>query len=799
MNTHTGHFDSGWAFWKPVALRAPGFPAAEVARLSSPLLAKVADALADGPDAKDETWSAYRGLFESETSRLSSVIRDLAQEPRFQLAIAWQNHRAFDTAIAPILRNVGALARRNSKHRAHEELIANYWQRYCLKNDTIGFFGPVGWASMDAAAAQTRLVPGRELVSNVEVFFEAWAVDRLAETIAAEPGMAVWVPPRRTPFIRLDGQQVIRPVGPPVPLSALEAAVLSRVDGIASAHQIASEVAATCAQAATPDDVLAILGELRRRRLVSWKLELPLSPRPERYLRRFLDTVGDPALAADGLARLGRLESARGGVGAASADGDPDRMVRALRALDETFVEVTGAAPSRNSGKAYAGRTLVYHDARRDVDLALGADFITALAPIELLLQSARWLTYQFGVALNAEFRDIADRLAARQGWPVSLASFWFECLSLLHKSAHGVVDRLLPDFQQRWADILRFPRAEPRVRLHADALAAQVREAFDAPRSGWTGGRYYSPDVMIAAADAEAIRRGEFEVILGEFHIAIATFRHYCFVTQHPSPDELFACLTADSPGPRLLPVQPKEGAGRLTIRTQPALTRDEDFMVALFDQAVDAGRPRLLRAADLSITPAADGLRIAVPGGHCFDVMDVFSELLTNVIMDRFAIFPKLQHLPRVSIDRLVISRETWRFAVGTLAFADKLDEAERFAAARQWRRQMSLPGQVFVKVPGELKPFFLDFESPAYVNLLAKSVRRLRAMLADGSLRGEADGANTLVQFSEMLPAAQDLWLTDSAGNRYTSELRLVAVDLRGPVPGLVDHLDAAIAAS
>jgi hypothetical protein len=46
------------------------------------------------------------------------------------------------------------------------------------------------------------------------------------------------------------------------------------------------------------------------------------------------------------------------------------------------------------------------------------------------------------------------------------------------------------------------------------------------------------------------------------------------------------------------------------------------------------------------------------------------------------------------------------------------------------RTWWRGTGLPHQVFVKVPGEVKPFFVDFDSLVYVNLLAKSLRRLQA---------------------------------------------------------------------
>lgn len=80
--------------------------------------------------------------------------------------------------------------------------------------------------------------------------------------------------------------------------------------------------------------------------------------------------------------------------------------------------------------------------------------------------------------------------------------------------------------------------------------------------------------------------------------------------------------------------------------------------------------------------------------------------------------------------------------------------------------------------MKVPGETKPFFVDSESPHYMSILAKCARKLQLA---------ADGDGPVVSFSEMLPAMDDLWVTDHEGNRYTAEFRVVAVDLRGPVPG------------
>ena len=78
------------------------------------------------------------------------------------------------------------------------------------------------------------------------------------------------------------------------------------------------------------------------------------------------------ASAARGLDALDRLEAARDAVAAAP----PESLAEALRALDETFVELTGREPVRNPGRAYGARTLAYIDCMRDIDVTLGTQLL---------------------------------------------------------------------------------------------------------------------------------------------------------------------------------------------------------------------------------------------------------------------------------------------------------------------------------------------------------------------------------------------------------------------------------------
>ena len=74
------------------------------------------------------------------------------------------------------------------------------------------------------------------------------------------------------------------------------------------------------------------------------------------------------------------------------------------------------------------------------------------------------------------------------------------------------------------------------------------------------------------------------------------------------------------------------------------------------------------------------------------------------------------------------------------------------------------------MFCRFTGEIKPIYADLTSLASIDLLARSVRRSRRK---GRRRREA-------HVVEMLPALDQAWLTDAQGQRYASELRMVAVD-------------------
>ena len=125
--------------------------------------------------------------------------------------------------------------------------------------------------------------------------------------------------------------------------------------------------------------------------------------------------------------------------------------------------------------------------------------------------------------------------------------------------------------------------------------------------------------------------------------------------------------------------------------------------------------------RDAAIEVVSLADGRR--------FHILEAFSDLLFAFVMNKASWIPPLRHAPRVLIDKLVIHRETWRFRKDELDFAAKKDEASRFLGARRWMKSHGLPQKAFVKSALEVKPFYVDMESPVLVEILCRAIRRMK----------------------------------------------------------------------
>ncbi|HKR15464.1 MAG TPA: lantibiotic dehydratase [Pyrinomonadaceae bacterium] len=737
----------------------------------TPVITAANDSLAAYEAARlrvDQARSAYDEAFGNGLVSLSRNIKQVAERNLFREAVTWQNRHALKRAIDSLLRMPDNV--RHAERRGSEELVAKYLQRYAVKNDTIGFFGPVGWVRLDETEPSISVEAGAELIDHRGVYLEVWCVEALMEKLNADPALRPWMTPRRLPTVRVEGTTLYHPVSGTRRISFEQKTVLELADGSRNAIDLArllmdSHPAAFKSEAL----VYGLLQALRDKALIFWGFEVPYELHPERELRKQLNLIDDEDLRRITLAPLDELELARDQI--RHAAGDSKKLDEAFVNFETTFSRLTGQAPTRGAGKLYAARTLVYEDCRRGIDVTLGRQILERLEqPLSLLLSSCRWLTCELARVYRHEFQKVYDQLvAAQKKTQVDALAFWLQAHPLVFTDRESLLANIIHEFQARWAGILALPLGESRVQYQSGKLRPRVSAAFNAPAPGWTMARHHSPDLMIVAENVEAIQRGDYHFVMGELHVATNTLCASSFCSQHPAPNELLDYFESDLPEMRAVPMQLAEF---LTSRTTIRLVPRDAYRIEFQKESFTPDRSKALAIADLVVEECAGELMVRTRDGRMsFEIIEVFGGLLSGLVVDLFKLLPSESHTPRVTIDDVTIMREAWNFGPATMSWAFAKDENERYLACRRWVEEQKLPSRVFVKVPVESKPFYIDLESPVYVNVLSRMVRRTL----------ESEGEKGVVKLTEMMPGVEQVWLPDAAGNRYTSELRVVALDL------------------
>ena len=619
MDDHLVPLGGDWALCRDFAVRSAGFPVAGL----------------DAFGIHDE----------------AARLRDLAADPAFREAVTWQNREVLANAIDGLLKTSG----QTSNQRRREEIVARYWQRYCAKNDTIGFFGPLAWGELrdDGPALAQR---SRALIRERTVHMETWCLERFLQTVTDDP----------------------------------------------------------------------------------W---LPLGPWPEEDAQARIESIADAAARERAATGLARLESARTRIAAASRD----ELGEALDEFDRVFEDLVGEAPERTPELAGGGRTPVYMDAMRDLDVNLGPGLVAELAgSLPPLLESSRWLcgrSFELGCGLMME--------AIGSGGRRPLAPLYGKVLSALRE-----MPRLLAsehdELQRRWAELLDDP--------DRTTIGDRARARFSDFGPAWPISVFHSPDIQIAAADVDAVERGDYLVVIGDYHPGTSPLGQGLFSYRHPNRQRFLETWGSDVGTPTIYPLPPRVAQVPLTARLMPASTLPSDIVV-LPPMPEARARPgsRVVSVTDLLV----DGTRITDrEGSFRAPLHALFWVPMFVATVFSYEPFPTVEHMERITVGRTVLRREIWRISIG--------DCPTEPAAVAGWARDHGMPRRVFVRMPDEPKPTYLDVESSVLARSFCREIRR------------RAERPEQLVAVSEMLPRPEDCWL-ELEGERYTSELRMAAVDL------------------
>ncbi len=696
--------------------------------------------------AADAAAAEFDRVFGDSARATTKQLRRWAADEHLREAVAWQNPPAVATALDPLL-EAPVTADGIATSARHELLVARYLQRYAAKNDTVGFFGPVGWAEVGGDDRALDMRPGPRITVDDRADFEPWAVGALAQAIAADGALRVHLRPWRHPSLRAGaGPGELTLLERAFRLPPLEQVVLALCDGRRSVGEVLDAAAPGAGHRADAGEALE---RLVAGSFVSLAPRVPATADAIDRLRNFVDAL-PRCEARDGWLRT--IDALRASAAdAAGARGRPDDVLRATHRLAEEFARHAGRSAYRPADHATWGRSLLCLDTTRDLELTIGEplarDLADALRPV---LDAAHWFSCQVHAQL-AEFADALFDEHARGG-RIPLDALWLQ-MQRRGEAVRAIVDDVVEQLAERWAEATS--DASP------SGTAAGAAAVFGDATSDWPGARFQAPDVMIAAASAEEAAEAQF--VLGELHPADRSLMREVFVARHPDRAALRRSVEAAQPEPELRPlIRTRDPQARM--RTMP----EADFVFDIECDTVVSPQPaqRVLRSGALWVERRSAGLRIVDrDNGREFPWHSFLGPQVTVLGSQRFRLYAPAPYRPRVTIGRLVVARETWRLDLAPFAAWRRLSRSARYTEVRRLARSLGWPRWVFYRLPGQPKPLYLDLDSLCFVDLFARMAS------------AAACSGHPTAEVTEMLPTPEQCWLADCRGDRYTSEWRML----------------------
>lgn len=748
MPEHLVALDASWSVWRRAALRSTGLPMELVQAFAT------VDLLG-GPAGPAQD----RAVEQASTAAVLEALRD----DTFLAALTWQNPAVVESWAGQI----AAAVRRGesptmTKRSVRERVIARYVQRYCTKNESIGFFGPVAWAQFADTDERLRC-HGRLGLRRSTVHFEVWALAALAAAWRDDPRLLPHLPVRLEPASTVDGRLLRRPRRP---ATELDDAALTLLAALDRADRYADVLAAAAETRPDQRERLAgRLAELCEQGIVQVGFAVPFDEWPERHLRRQVAQVPAAGGRAELVARLDALERSRDALAAVVTD--PTALPDALGRFNASLTAAGGVA-WRGLVGMQRGRAGVYVDCRRDLDVEIGTPLLDQLrAPLGILLDSARWLAAEVAAAVSDALGE-QYRWLYRRGEPVTLADLQLAAAHALVPGNQVVAD-VAEDFQLRWAEIL--PDAGPGPAVLASAEIRPVVEVLFPDRPPvWAAARQHSPDLMLCRyAD------GRYGWVMGELHVAMNTIESRALVTQSDEPQWLIDATAVDFAGGRVMPLYPLDAAVS-SSRTYPPTALDPPGLYHYWSYGSDQGHQHGVTSVAATAVRVVEraGELFGVMGNHQARITEFFGEFLTALTVNLFKLRRTGRSAPRVLIDDVVVCRATWRCPAGEVPVAPSRTRDYTHQSIREWAAGLGIPRYAFLRTPLEPKPVYVDFAAPALLDNMASLVR----------VAARQDGAQ--IELVEMLPGPDQLWLTDPAGRHYSAEFRLVAVDPRATAP-------------
>jgi hypothetical protein len=680
-----------------------------------------------------------RAIFTQEMASRRRVLYNYALDSRFEEAIWLSSPQMYDHGLLPYLKQWNPDRRTSDTRRVERQLIS-YLQRFCVKNDTTSFFGPINYGDFVSSSAAIGLGAGH--IQQRKTFMAYWGVAALAETIARDQAVRPYLRPRLHPLCQMDEINRCMRVGTrkAATLTSEQQRLLSSIDGSRTLMQIAEKSLLPI------EEVLKQIDRLASQHIVIVQIEVPVTiPNALEWLVAWVHNLPTTCTTRERWFQVvNHCQVLQNQFTAAPLE----ERREILRQLEDWFAEIIRQPARREGGELYADRLLLYEECYGGIGtLSLGPD---CLAELQSQLAPILDLYAAHACALHEELeRKGVSTLLALSGNSAGTMPF----LTYLQEQGKHV-EPSLPT-SSKWETALLEQVAE-----HADEHVVTVDmarlPAVDRTELS-SSGLIASPDVMLITRDEASLRRGNFTTVMAECHDTLLIWGWGLYF--HPSREKVEAAATGLLRGlvheGECVNILPSKRAKIIPFE-YPGPTIE---MLASSEKA--AGERIPIAAVETLVKKGHPFLRAP---GH--PLLRLYNGELSSFMHNIFAL-PRIRplrvelpvHTPRILMGKAVFQREQWRFTREQL-LPGKYTGAcfELMYDIHRAARRAALPRYLFLRVPGERKPVFIDRYNYFLLELLHYLLPEHEEFI-----------------LQEMLPTPDQLWLGNSCGT-FCNELRL-----------------------
>lgn len=726
----------GWQWFGHFVLRSTGFPFEWLTdlRMEQTMLLL-------GQDSDEER---IKAIFEKELAEKRTKLKNVFDTEDFRQAIFISNPDMYQH-IDRYMHHF-TTSQRPSKVKRIEKKLFTYLQRFCAKNESASFFGPLNYGKVDRE--EPRYWNGKwdqkNFLQDRESFISYWAVKELIKAAAAEKELSPYVPLHISSWTILEEEHILTSSDNRIKLPERLMSILRYIQQHSPclAQVIDAHTDILPAQIENWINQLVSKGVLRKEWVIPSTLVHPLSIFIEQ-----LRLLPDNEVKEKWCCELEELSV----ITEQLAEQKIASKIESVRTLEEKFEQLAGKPSRRGKASLYADRFVYYEDAQGHIkEFTLGDPFIKDL---ELKVSGVLNISAAYGEEVWNHYQQLGKNVFEKMKTVDQTEVPFSKFINQLREYYPDIPT--LPPFsltQQLEEMIEENGSKGKKVELSSNQLQIKLsNRSF-----------YALPDLFLQASNIEDLQTGNVEIILAKLHhhLLMNNWMTHFYQEKESLETELIQLIKQ---------IDMADGttlAGIEVMRRNKAFYDYPSKVIEIAEKPAQGKES--IKLSELVVTKNDEGNLILLRK-DTLEQIELYVPLADQVFYLPFAMFSKPmllhvpistgKHTPRVVIDGVVYQRERWSFEAEPLHLEFKgLQGIELMKKVEEWRTREGLPDIIYMKGSEVRKPYWIDFKNYFSLELMQQILME-----------------NSNLMIEEMFPDPHHLWLTSSKGS-HSCELRM-----------------------